>query len=75
MPLAFVLINSEIGAEVEVLKKVKQVASVKEAYIVYGVYDIIAKLEAESFEDIRDIVAKIRGLDKVASTLTTIVAE
>ena len=75
MPLAFVLINSEIGAEVEVLKKVKQVASVKEAYIVYGVYDIIAKLEAESFEDIRDIVAKIRGLDKVASTLTMIVAE
>lgn len=64
-----------VGAEVEVLKKVKQVASVKEAYIVYGVYDIIAKLEAESFEDIRDIVAKIRGLDKVASTLTTIVAE
>lgn len=45
MPQAFVLINSEIGAEEEVLNTLRSMESVKEAYIVYGVYDIIARVE------------------------------
>lgn len=45
MPQAFVLINSEIGAEEEVLRNLKKFESVKEAYIVYGVYDIVARVE------------------------------
>ncbi len=45
MPQAFVLINSEIGAEEEVLNALKNMENVKEAYIVYGVYDIVARVE------------------------------
>jgi DNA-binding Lrp family transcriptional regulator len=37
LPVAYVLINSEIGAEEEVLKELKKIKSVKEAYVVYGV--------------------------------------
>jgi len=45
LPLAFVLINAEIGEEAEVLKALKKVENVKEAYLIYGVYDIIARVE------------------------------
>jgi len=76
MPLAFVLINSEIGGEDEVLEELKKVKNVKEAHIVYGVYDIVAKVEAESMDKLKSIITwKIRRLDKVRSTLTMIVVE
>ncbi|MEM2897159.1 MAG: Lrp/AsnC ligand binding domain-containing protein [Candidatus Bathyarchaeia archaeon] len=76
MPLAFVLINSEIGAEDEVLEELKKVENVKEAYVVYGVYDIVAKVEAETMDKLKEVVTwKIRRLDKVRSTLTMIVME
>ncbi|MHC1586034.1 MAG: Lrp/AsnC ligand binding domain-containing protein [Candidatus Hecatellaceae archaeon] len=76
MPVAYVLINSEIGAEEEVLKELKKVKSVKEAYVVYGVYDIIAKVEAESMDKLKEIITwNIRRLEKVRSTLTMMVVE
>ena len=76
MPLAFVLINTEIGSMEEVLQVLNDLPNVKEAYMVYGVYDIIAKVEAESMTKLKEIVTwKIRRIDKVRSTLTTIVME
>lgn len=76
LPLAFVLINSEIGAEDEVVKELKKIENVKEAYVVYGVYDIVAKVEAETMDKLKEVVTwKIRRLDKVRSTLTMIVME
>jgi len=76
MPLAFVLINAEIGAEDEVLKSLSKISNIKEAYLVYGVYDIVAKVEAESMAKLKEIVTwNIRRLDKVRSTLTMIVME
>jgi DNA-binding Lrp family transcriptional regulator len=76
MPVAFVLINAEIGSEDAVLKELKKMPNVKEAYLVYGVYDIVAKVEAESMDKLRETITwKIRRLDKVRSTLTMIVIE
>ena len=76
MPSAFVLLNAEIGSEDEVLKVLKGVSNVREAYVVYGVYDIVARVEAETMEKLKDVVTwKIRRLDKVRSTLTMIVVE
>jgi len=71
---AFVLINAEIGAESEVLKDMKGIPEVKEAHMVYGVYDIIARVETETMQELKDAISwKIRRLDKVRSTLTMIV--
>jgi DNA-binding Lrp family transcriptional regulator len=71
---AFVLINAEIGAENEVLKELREIPEVKEAHMVYGVYDIIARVETETMQELKDIISwKIRRLDKVRSTLTMIV--
>ena len=76
MPLAFVLINAEIGSEDEVVTELRKIGNVKESYVVYGVYDIVAKVEADSMDKLKEIVTwKIRRLDKVRSTLTMIVVE
>jgi DNA-binding Lrp family transcriptional regulator len=76
MPVAFVLINAEIGSEDEVVTELRKIASVKESYVVYGVYDIVAKVEGESMDKLKEIVTwKIRRLERVRSTLTMIVVE
>jgi DNA-binding Lrp family transcriptional regulator len=76
LPSAFVLINAEIGSEDEVLKQLKSLPSVKESYVVYGVYDIVAKVSADTMDKLKEIVTwKVRRLDKVRSTLTMIVVE
>ena len=76
MPAAFVLINAEIGSEDEVLKELRGMEQVKEAYVVYGVYDIVAKVESETMDKLKEIVTwKVRRLNKVRSTLTMIVVE
>lgn len=76
MPTAFVLINTEIGSEADVLKDLKKVEGVEEAHAVYGVYDIIARVKANTMDRLKEIVTwKVRRLDKVRSTLTMIVVE
>ncbi len=74
MATAYVLINVEIGAEDEVLRKLDPISEVKEAHLVYGVYDIIAIIETETMQELKDTVSwKIRRLDKIRTTLTMIV--
>jgi DNA-binding Lrp family transcriptional regulator len=76
MKTAFVMINTDLGAEREVLKGLKEIEEVKESHLVYGVYDIITKIETENMQELKDIVAlKVRRLDKVRSTLTFIVIQ
>ena len=76
MPLAFILINSELGKEEDVLKELRSIENVKEVHFVYGVYDIIVKVEAENMKELKEIVTfKIRRLNDVRSTLTMTVAE
>ncbi len=74
MATAFVLINTEIGSESKVLKDLTAIPEVKEVHMVYGVYDIIARVETETIQDLKDTISwKVRRLDKVRSTLTMIV--
>ncbi len=76
MPMAFVLINTEMGAESEVLKSLDKLTDVKEAYVVYGVYDVIIKVESETMEKLKSVITwNIRRLNKVRSTLTMMAAE
>jgi DNA-binding Lrp family transcriptional regulator len=74
MTVAYFLINSEMGAEEQVLKDLKALPEVKEAHGVYGVYDMVIKIEGETTEDLKNIVAsKIRKNPRIRSTLTMIV--
>jgi DNA-binding Lrp family transcriptional regulator len=76
MPMAYVLITTESGAVESVLATLKKMDSVKETHMVYGVYDIIATVKAETMDKLKEIVTwNLRSLDKVRSTLTMIVVE
>jgi DNA-binding Lrp family transcriptional regulator len=76
MPMAFVLINADLGAEEELVKQLKSIEYVSEVYVVYGVYDIVAKVSAETMDKVKETITwKVRRLDRVRSTLTMIVVE
>lgn len=70
------LINTEAGGEEEVFQKLKEFNEIKEAYIVYGVYDIVVKVEADTMDKLRDFITNtIRKMPKVRSTLTMIIMD
>ena len=76
MPMAYVLITTETGAVDSVIASLKKMDSVKETYMVYGVYDIIAMVKADTMDKLKEIVTwNLRSLDKVRSTLTMIAVE
>ncbi len=74
--MAYVLINVELESEREILDELRKIEGVKEAHALYGVYDIVAKVEAETTDKLRKTVTwKIRRLNKVRSTITMIIME
>lgn len=74
MTTVFVLMNSAIGAENNVLTTLQAIEAVVETYIVYGVYDIIAKVKAPSMDEIKQIIhTEIRKIPEVRNTLTMVV--
>ncbi len=75
MALAFVLLNVEPGTEEEVRDTVSKIEEVEEAHLVYGTYDLVLKLRADTMDEVKKAVTgKIRKLDEVRSTLTMLVA-
>ncbi|MGD0645460.1 MAG: Lrp/AsnC ligand binding domain-containing protein [Candidatus Bathyarchaeia archaeon] len=76
MPRAFVLLNVETGSEDNVLKQLRKIGVVEEAYVSYGVYDLILKVKADTMEELKEAVThKIRAANQIKSTLTLIMME
>ena len=76
MPNAFVLLNTELGREENIIRELKNMEEIKEVFRVYGVYDIIAKVESDTMDKVKEIIVwKLRNLKGVKSTLTLIVTE
>ena len=81
MPTSYVLINSNLGTDVEIITKIKDMLADQkdvefEIHGVYGVYDIIVKLSSDNSEKLRSIVTNdIRKIENVQSTLTMMVIE
>ncbi|MEM1541346.1 MAG: Lrp/AsnC ligand binding domain-containing protein [Ignisphaera sp.] len=74
MPRALVLVNTDVGAEEEVLASIKNIEGVKNVSLVYGIYDLFIEIEADTIEKLKDIVtSKIRRTPKVRSTITMVV--
>jgi len=70
-----VLLNCDIGTDNAVISAISGMSGVSEAAGLSGVYDIIAKLNAESDSGISRIVTKIRSVASIRSSLTMIIAE
>jgi len=76
MPEAFVLMNAELGSEESIVNELKKIDLVKHVYQVYGVYDIVAQVEADTMEKVKETITwKLRKLNGVKSTLTMIVMD
>ena len=76
MAQAYVLLNCELGAEEEIIAKLKEFENVKEVHGTFGAYDITVKLEAETTEKLRETITQnLRKMDKIRSTLTLTVVE
>ena len=70
---AYVLLNTELGKEPEVIQAMKSAKEIKNIYSLYGIYDIIVEVEAETMEKVKEVVFnRIRRLDNVKSTITLI---
>ena len=74
MASAYLLLNVETGAEEEVMNSLRDLQAVKEARMVYGVYDLVLRVEAETMEELKNVVSwTVRRLDRVRSTMTMII--
>ena len=71
MARAYVLMGCKLGSEKSIISELKNIENVKEVHGTLGLYDIIAKLEADSEENLKNTVTeKIRKVDKIGSTMT-----
>jgi DNA-binding Lrp family transcriptional regulator len=71
--MAIVLINMKPDAE-GIADSLKAIPGVTEVRGLYGIYDIIVFVEADSMTELKDVInSKIRRLGDINATLTMIV--
>ncbi len=71
---AYLLINTEGGKALSVLKNLENISEIKVCHVVTGLHDIIALVEAKDTKDLADeIVNKIQKVDGISRTITCIV--
>ena len=71
MHIGYILLNCDLGAEEYIVEELKQIPEVKQAYLTFGAYDIIAEVHAQTQEEFEKTVGnKIRRLARVVSTMT-----
>ena len=81
MSIAFVLVNTELSFDIEIIGKIKDILGSDkdieyEIQGVYGIYDIVLKISSNNEKKLRAIITnKIRKIDNVQSTLTMMVIE
>ena len=71
METLYILINCDLGSEVDIIKEFMKIPEVKEVRGTYGVYDIFVKLQGDTRESLENIIThKIRRISKIRSTVT-----
>jgi len=53
---AYILINSELGREADIISALENVKEIKNIYSLYGIYDLIVEMEADTMDLIKEIV-------------------
>ncbi len=75
MPMAYILLNTEIGSERDVLDEVRRIKGVQQAFSVIGLYDVIAQISADSTDKLAQIISSGFQLSKVHTKLTIMISE
>ena len=66
----FILLNCDLGAEEYIVDELKQMQNISNAYLTFGAYDVIAEIQTKNQEEFEKIIAVIRKLSRVVSTMT-----
>ena len=73
MKKAYVLLTVEIESGKEVLNALDEIPDVKEAHQLYGVYDLIIRVEAETMQELKDLITnRIKVIGRIRSTMSLI---
>ena len=73
MAIGYLLISTQTGHAEGVLEALEKIDAVEESYMVYGTYDIIAKIKTDNMDKLKDTIIHVRLLGKVQSTQTMVV--
>lgn len=72
---AFVLVNCESGSQQKVASELESIASVSDVKKVFGVYDVVAKVESGTLKEVKKVLNKIRLQQGIRSTITMTVVK
>jgi DNA-binding Lrp family transcriptional regulator len=73
---ALVLVNTDLGSQDKVIESLKLVEGVEEAHALYGVYDLLIKIKANSFDKLKEIIKlRIKQITGVTSSLTLMIVD
>jgi DNA-binding Lrp family transcriptional regulator len=76
MPEALVCVNTNLNSTEDVYRELKACPEIKEIFKVQGIYDIIARVKGDNFEDLVNIVnRRIRRLNQVQTILSMMIIE
>ncbi|MFX1294446.1 MAG: Lrp/AsnC family transcriptional regulator [Promethearchaeota archaeon] len=70
--IAYLMVLADTGKEYEIVQKMKENQEVSEAYIVYGAWDVICKIETETMAKLNSIVLDLRRIPYVKRSMTLI---
>ncbi len=70
MHKGFILLNCDLGAEEYIVDELKQMKDIINAHLTFGAYDVIAEIKTESQDEFEKVIATIRKLSRVVSTMT-----
>jgi len=70
MHKGFILLNCDLGAEEYIVDELKQMQDITNAYLTFGAYDVIAEVKTDNQEEFEKVIATIRKLSRVVSTMT-----
>ena len=75
MTSAFLFINAELLFVEDVINKLKEIPEIVDVYKVQGIYDIIARVNSDTEEKLKELVSeRIRRIDRITGTVTVIIA-
>jgi len=66
--IGYIAVNTTKEMEDEVYAKIKRIGGITEVHNLYGDYDLLARIEAENFDKVKDIADKIGALEYVVKT-------
>ena len=70
MHKGFILLNCDLGAEEYIVDELKQMQNISNAYLTFGAYDVIAEIQTDNQDEFEKMIAIIRKLSRVVSTMT-----